>query len=160
MNNTVKLAARRTAVTIGVVGSLGLGAATINAASQWTAAAAQPTSAPVSAETLATQLADEEARGTDLQARLEAALAQTAQLQAALDAANAQIGTDGKTARALQAQIAAAQKKLAELNRQAAAAVSPRSVTVVRAAAPKPTPHATTGASGAAGGGDHESGDD
>jgi hypothetical protein len=161
MNSTVKLAARRTAVTLGVVGSLGLGAATISAASQWTAAAAPPSAPAVSAESLAAQLANEEARGTDLKARLEAALAQTAQLQAALDAANAQIGTDSATAKALQAQIAAAQKKLAALNKKAAAAaLAARQVTVVRTTAPRPTPHATTGASGAISGGDHESGDD
>ena len=39
MNSTIKVVARRAAVTVGVVGSLGLGAATIEAAAQWTAAA-------------------------------------------------------------------------------------------------------------------------
>ena len=121
MNSTVRVVARRAAVTVGVVGSLGLGAATIDAAAQWTAAAAPMQAPPVSAESLASQLANEQARGTDLQSRLEAAITQASQVQAALDAANARIATDGGTAKALRTQIAAAEKKLAALNKQAAA---------------------------------------
>ena len=40
MNSTVKVVARRAAVTFGVVGSLGLGAGAIDAAAQWPAAPA------------------------------------------------------------------------------------------------------------------------
>ncbi len=153
MNPVVKTVARRTAVTMGVVGSLGLGAASIGAAAQWTAASAPMSVPPVTAESLAAQLANEQARGSDLQSRLEATLAQAAQLQTALDTANARIGTDSKTAKALQAQIVAAQKKLGSLNRQAGSrAAAVRVVTVrrvvVTTATSKPKPTATTGASG------------
>ena len=152
MNSTVKVVARRAAVTVGVLGSLGLGAATIDAAAQWTAAAAPMPAPPVSAASLASQLANEQARGSDLQSRLRAAIAQASQVQAALDAANARIVADGSTAQALRTQIAAAQKKLAALNAQAAAAAASLKAaaqrTVVTSAA-RPTTHAITGASGA-----------
>src|SRR5664280_2987203 len=101
MNSTVKVVARRAAVTLGVVGSLGLGAGAIDAAAQWTASAAPPQAPPVSAESLAAQLASEQARGTDLEARLQAAIAETNQLQSALDAANSRIAADDGTAKAL-----------------------------------------------------------
>jgi len=162
MNSTIKVVARRAAVTVGVVGSLGLGAATIGAAAQWTAAAAPMQAPPVSAESLALQLANEQARGTDLQSRLQAAITQASQVQAALDAANARIATDGGTAKALRAQTVGAEKKLAALNKQVAAAAAAlktaatRHASVTSTARPTTT-HATTGASGAAasgGGGD------
>jgi chromosome segregation ATPase len=122
---------------------------------------------PVSAESLASQLTNEQARGTDLQSRLQAAITQASQVQAALDAANARIATDGSTAKALRTQIAAAEKKLAALNKQAAAAAltvaaARRTVverqTVATTAARPTTTHATTGASGAPASG--EGGDD
>jgi len=141
MNGTVKVVARRAAVTAGVLGSLGLGATAIDAAAQWTAAAAPMQAPPVSPESLASQLADEQARGTDLQSRLQAAITQAAQVQAALDAAMARIATDGGTARALRAQVIAAQMKLAALDRQAAAAMR-------TAAAPSRTPSPSSAAPG------------
>ena len=124
---------------------------------------------PVSAESLASQLTNEQARGTDLQSRLQAAITQASQVQAALDAANARIATDGSTAKALRTQIAAAEKKLAALNKQAAAAAAALTVaaarrtvvarqTVATTAARPTTTHATTGASGAPASG--EGGDD
>ena len=180
MNSTAKVVARRAAVTVGVLGSLGLGAATIDAAAQWTAAAAPMQAPPVSAASLASQLATEQARGTDLQSRLQAAITQASQVQAALDAANARIAADGGTAKALRAQITAAEMRLAALNGQAAAAAaSLRAVVDVKpvvngkpaasaktAAAPsavapgtaQPKTNATTGASGAPASG--EVGDD
>jgi len=161
MNSTVRVVARRAAVTVGVVGSLGLGAATIDAAAHWTAAAAPMQAPSVSAESLASQLASEQVRGTDLESRLQAAISQTSQLQTALDTANARITTDGSTATALRAQIAAAETKLAALNKQAAAAAAALKAatirhTVVTTTVRPTTTNATTGASGApaSGGGD------
>ena len=161
MNASIRVAARRTAVTVGVVGSLGLGAAAISAAAQWTAAAAPAAAPPVNPASLAGQLATEEARGSDLQSRLDAALAQAAELQRR---STRRTHGSGRTAHreGPQAQIVAAQKKLAVLNKQAAAAaaaLAARKVTVVRntapqTAAPGPRPMTTTGASGAAGGGE------
>jgi chromosome segregation ATPase len=160
MNSTIEVVARRAAVTVGVVGSLGLGAATIDAAAQWTAAAAPMQAPAVSAESLASQLANEQARGTDLQSRLQAATTQAAEVQAALDAANARIPTDDGTAKALRAQITAAEKKLVALNKQAATAAAAmksaaarqaaaaRQTAVISTARPTAT-HATMGASGA-----------
>jgi len=161
MNSTIKVVARRAAVTVGVVGSLGLGAATIEAAAQWTAAAAPMQAPAVSAESLASQLATEQARGTDLQSRLQAANTQATQVQAALDAANARIATicarsafAVPSSVAMRAQIVAAEKKLAALNKQAAAAAASVKTatsrqTVVTSTARPTTTHATTGASGA-----------
>jgi hypothetical protein len=135
MNSTVKVVARRAAVTVGVVGSLGLGAAAIDAAAQWTASAAPLQAPPVSAESLAAQLANEQARGTDLETRLQAAISQTSQLQAALDAAKGRIAADDGTARTLRAQVADSQRRLAALNKQAAAAGAALQVDVARQAA-------------------------
>jgi peptidoglycan hydrolase CwlO-like protein len=159
MNGTLRTASRRAAVAAGVAGSIGLGAAPIVAAGQWTAASAPLAPPAVTSETLASQLAAEQARGAELQARLEAQASQVSGLQAALDAANAQVKVDDATAADLRARIAAAQAKLAALNKQIAAAAAAAAnqpqvthrtvVTVQGTAKPAPT-HATTGASGAA----------
>ncbi|MFH1474520.1 MAG: hypothetical protein ABIG85_01530 [Chloroflexota bacterium] len=149
MKNAARLLLRRTAVIVAVVGSLVLGAATIRAASQWTAADTPLAAPPVTVESLSAQLAAERGRTSDLTARLEAMAGQTVELQAALDAANTQIQEDTATATALTARIAAAQKKLAALNRQIAAtarqaaaapAVVVRRVVTPAPAAPTPRP--------------------
>jgi len=131
---TIRLFARRTAVTAGVVVSLVLGAATIRAASDWTAASA-PLEKPVSVQELADALAVEQARSVDLAARLQGVGAQTA----ALDVAAGQVITDKATADDLQKRLKAAQKKLKALNRQLAqAAARLRAAPAAPAAAPRP----------------------
>ncbi len=149
MKIDLRLILRRTAVTMAVVGSLVLGAATIRAASQWTATEAPLAAPPVTVESLASQLATERGRTSDLATRLAAMAGQTVELQAALDAANAQVEQDTATAKGLTDRIAAAKKKLAALNRQIAAtarqAAAARTVVVTRVvarAAPTPRPTA------------------
>ncbi|MBP1704438.1 MAG: hypothetical protein H6Q36_177 [Chloroflexi bacterium] len=135
---TIRLFARRTAVTAGVVVSLVLGAATIRAASDWTAASA-PLEKPVSVQELADALAVEQARSVDLAARLQGVGAQTAALDVALGAAAGQVITDKATADDLQKRLKAAQKKLKALNRQLAqAAARLRAAPAAPAAAPRP----------------------
>ncbi|HYN47296.1 MAG TPA: hypothetical protein VER83_00430 [Candidatus Nanopelagicales bacterium] len=147
MKINARLLLRRTAVTVAVVGSLVLGAATIRAAGQWTANEAPLAAPPVTVESLAAQLAAERGRSSDLVTRLEAVAGQTVELQAALDVANARIQADTATAKDLSDRIAAAKKKLAALNRQIAAtareAAAARTVVVrriVTPAAPAPQP--------------------
>jgi len=140
MKINVRLILRRTAVTMAVVGSLVLGAATIRAAGQWTATEAPLAAPPVTVESLTAQLATERGRSSDLATRLQAMDGQTAELQAALGTANAQIQADTATAKDLTDRIAAAKKKLAALNRQIAAtarqAAAARTVVVRRVATP------------------------
>jgi len=149
MKINVRLILRRTAVIMAVVGSLVLGAATIRAASQWTATEAPLVAPPVTVESLTAQLAAERGRASGLAVRLEAMAGNTVELQAALGAANAQILEDTATAKDLTDRIAAAKKKLAALNRKIAAtarqaaaaqAVVVRQVVTRAAPAPQPAP--------------------
>ena len=149
MKINVRLILRRTAVIMAVVGSLVLGAATIRAASQWTATEAPLAAPPVTVESLTAQLAAERGRASGLAVRLEAMAGNTVELQAALGAANAQILEDTATAKDLTDRIAAAKKKLAALNRKIAAtarqaaaaqAVVVRQVVTRAAPAPQPAP--------------------
>ena len=151
MRMNARLILRRAAVTMAVVGSLVLGAATIRAASQWTATEAPLAAPPVTVESLAAQLAAERGRTSDLAVRLDAMAVNTVELQAALDTANAQIQADTATAADLTDRIAAAKKKLAALNRKIAAtarkaaaaqAVVVRQVVTRAAPAPRPAPQA------------------
>jgi len=143
MRIDLRLLLRRAVVTVAVVGSLFLGAATIRAASQWTASEAPLAAPPVTVESLSAQLAAERGRSSDIAARLQAVSGQTAELESALGTANTQLGTDTATAKGLQDRIAAAKKKLAALNRQIAAtarqaAAARRTVTVRRVVVRKP----------------------
>jgi septal ring factor EnvC (AmiA/AmiB activator) len=143
MKINARLLLRRAAVTVAVVGSLVLGAATIRAAGQWTASEAPLAAPPVTVDTLTAQLAAERERTSGLASRLASMAAQTAQLQAGLDAANAQIQKDAATAGDLKDRIAAAKKRLATLDRQIAATA--RRAAVVQAVAvtrPAPPPSA------------------
>ena len=151
MRMNARLILRRAAVTMAVVGSLVLGAATIRAASQWTATEAPLAAPPVTVESLAAQLAAERGRTSGLAVRLDEMAGTTVELQAALDAANAQIQADTATAADLTDRIAAAKKKLAALNRKIAAtarkaaaaqAVVVRQVVTRAAPAPRPAPQA------------------
>ena len=80
----MKLRIRRAFVIAGVVISLIVGLASIQVAAALTAAAAPPPAPPVSLDTLKTALADEQARGADLQAQLAELNDLTASLSAAL----------------------------------------------------------------------------
>lgn len=152
MKTRLGLILRRAAIVVAVVGSLVLGAATIRAASQWTASEAPLAAPPVTVETVSAQLAAERQRSADLESRLGSMTGQATELQAALDAANAQIQTDTATAGDLQKRIAAAKKKLATLNRQiaaterqaAAARAAARTVVVTRSPARTPAPAPVT----------------
>jgi chromosome segregation ATPase len=135
-------------VTTAVVGSLLLGAATIRAAGEWTAASAPLAAPPVTVESLTAQLEEERARGAALAAQLGAVAGQTSELQAALGTAGERVNEDAKTATQLEDRIAAAKKRLAALNKSiaaarraaAAAAASARTVVVVRKVQPAATP--------------------
>ena len=78
---------RRGLVLVGVVGSLLIGAASIQAAARWTAASAPLAVSPATAESLATRLADEETRSAALQAQLDELRSGMSDLTGALDVA-------------------------------------------------------------------------
>jgi len=141
MKSALSPALRHVLVAAVVVGSLLLGAATIQAAGTWTASQAPLDAPPVTVESLQDRLAAEEARGADLRARLDALTTQAAEVQAALDAAQAQVATDAATARALQVRLAQAKTQLMTLNRRIAAAARQASAgarTVVQPATDRP----------------------
>ena len=131
---TLRLALRRIAVTAGVAACLVLGAATIRAAAVWTADNA-PLDKPISVQSLANDLAIEQARSISLAERLDGVSTQAAGLRDAIGAAALQVSTDQKTADDLKARLAAAQKKLKTLNKQIAQATAR-----LRAAAAAPAP--------------------
>lgn len=151
MNAKASLILRRMAVIAAVVGSLVVGAASIQAAGRWTASEAPLAAPPITVETLSAQLAAERERTAALTAQVEAMTGQTADLAAGLDAANAQIQKDAATAKALRDRMTAAKKKLTALNRQiaaterqaAAARATVRTVVVTRPAAAPPAPRPT-----------------
>ena len=111
----MKLRIRRAFVIAGVVISLVVGLASIQVAAALTAAAAPPPAPPVSLDALQTALADEQARGADLQAQLVELNDLTASLSAALADTKDQVNTDGLSAKDLSARLKAAQGKLAQL---------------------------------------------
>lgn len=135
---TPRLALRRIAVTAGVAACLVAGAATIRAASDWTAASA-PLDKPLSTQQLASELAVEQARLVDLAARLDAVRLQTGAMNAALATAAGQVVADLKTAEALEVRLEAAEKKLKAVNRQIA-----RAAARLRATAATPPVRAST----------------
>jgi Skp family chaperone for outer membrane proteins len=154
----MKLLLRRAMVVMAVALSLAVGGLAVRAASAWTAAEAPLAAAPVSVNTLAQQLADEQARSATLESHLAALTGQSSDLAIALKAARARAANDAKAARNLQAKLAAT-KRLAA--RQAAAKPGAvRTAAPARTAAPvagvvapartPPPVQSTTGASGAA----------
>lgn len=145
----IKLAIRRTIVVAAVVLSLALGGVAVRAAAAWTAASAPLEAPPVSADTLGQQLADEQQRSAALEAQLAGLMNQSNDLSDALQAARDRATSDSRTAKSLQAQLAAAQKKLAALEQAARRAAAQRAAS--SAATPRPTAHATSGASGQGG---------
>ena len=121
IRRSLPIVLRRLAVVVGLAGSVALGATTVGAAATWTAAAAPLSVAPQSAESLASQLADEAARAAQLQQNLDALNANGTDMASALDEARARIVTDAKTAAALEARLAKAKARLAALEASLAA---------------------------------------
>ena len=140
---TVLHVLRRPLVVIGVVLSLVLGVVTIRSAAEWTAASAPLAVKPPSIQQLQADLAAEQARSADLQARLDGLTGDSTDLVAALQAASERIAADATQAAGLQASLKSAQSKLTALERsirraQAAAARAP-SVAAPAAATQPPT---------------------
>jgi len=139
---------RRNLVVLGTVGSILLGAATIHAASLWTAASAPLTEAPTSLQALRDALAHEQARSAALQDQLDKLGSGSTDLQSALQAAQARIATDAQTADQLRQSLAAASDKLKTLE---------ASIAKAKAASTTTTTTTTTSTS-SGGGGETEGG--
>jgi chromosome segregation ATPase len=144
---TVPLVLRRPLVVLGVVLSLVLAVATVRAAAEWTAASAPLAVKPPSIEQLQADLAAEQARSADLQARLDGLTGDSTNLVAALQAASDRIATDATQAGDLQASLKAAKAKLTALERSIskAKAATSRAAATTAPAAPAPTPKPTHG---------------
>jgi DNA repair exonuclease SbcCD ATPase subunit len=113
---------RRLLTLVGVVAALGLGFASIQVASAWTAASAPLTVAPDSVSTLQSRLSDEQSRSAALQGQLDALESQSTDLASALRAAHARIDGDASHAADLAAQLKTARQRLAKLEAAIAAA--------------------------------------
>lgn len=135
------LVIRRTLVTVGVAGSLVVGAVTVRAAAAWTASAAPMEAPPISASDLAGKLSDEQARSAALELQIVDLTTRTTDLATALDSATQRIGTDSTAAKTLRAQLAAAQKKLtAVMKALKAASTTPKTTTSNPTTAPTRPP--------------------
>jgi peptidoglycan hydrolase CwlO-like protein len=153
MKLTFATIVRRNLVVLGTIGALLLGAATIHAASLWTAASAPLANPPVSMQSLQDALTREQARSAALQSQLDKLGASSADLQVALQAAKDRITTDAQTADQLRASLAAAADKLKALEASIAKARSAPATTTTTSTSSGST---TTTSSG----GEHEGGHD
>ena len=115
MTTTARL--RRSAVLLGVVFALFVGAVTIRAAADWTASSATLNDTPPSIERLRSALEAEQARAASIRAQFDQLAAGSADLRAALQAARDRIAEDARQAEALQASLADAQARLKSLSR-------------------------------------------
>jgi hypothetical protein len=106
---------RRVIVTLGVACSIAAGAASIQLAAMYTAAAAPPSVPPVSIDSLRAQLTAEQERSAALQGQLNELIDLTGQLSGAVDTTQSQISTDGLTASQLRQRLGAAQAKLTSM---------------------------------------------
>jgi chromosome segregation ATPase len=136
---------RRALVVLGVVASITVGVATVEAAATWTAQAAPLQVAPESVDSLKARLAAEEARSTELAAQIDALRGHAGELGTALNVATDRIAADAETAQALRDRLGAAKERLAALERLIA---KTRAAARTAAAAPRAT--------AAAAGGEHE----
>jgi DNA repair exonuclease SbcCD ATPase subunit len=121
----------------GVLLSLALGAATIQAAAAWTAAASPLADKPPSVESLRASLEAAQARSSALQRQLDELNSGSAELTAALEAARERIASDATQAQELRSSLKAAKTKLAALERSiqlARSAANRVTVTVTRPA--------------------------
>lgn len=126
---TVPVRLRRPLVVFGVVLSLMLGAATIRAAAQWTAATSPLAAKPPSVESLQAAIVAEQERSAALRTQLDQLTSGSADLTAALEAARARIADDSTEAGRLRSDLATAKARLAALEasiRQARAAITRR----------------------------------
>jgi hypothetical protein len=146
---TVHRRVRRTFVVSGVIASLLAGVISIRVAADMTAAAAPPPAPPVSLDSLKTALAEEQARGATLQARLDDLMAVTDQLTAALTSTEGEVKVDGLSAKELRARLKAADAKLKTVNRLLKEA---QQRLLALGAAPIKTPRPATGSNGGGGG--------
>ncbi len=138
---TIPTSVRRSLVALGVVASVTVGVATVEAAATWTAQSAPLSVAPESVESLTSRLAAEEARSADLQAQLDAPHGHAGDLSTALNAATDRIATDAETAQALRDRLTAAKERLAALEKLIA---KTRAQARAAAAAPRPAPATVT----------------
>jgi hypothetical protein len=106
---------RRTLVVLGVIASLLVGLVSIRIAADLTAAAAAPTVAPVSLESLQAQLFAEREAAMALRAELDDLLAATGELSTAIGATSDQVSADGLTADQLRKRLSDAEAKLRRL---------------------------------------------
>ncbi len=144
---------RRGLVAIVAVLSLLGAVAVVRGASAWTSSNAALAAKPMDAQTLASQLRDEQTRSATLRTQLDQVSTQAAQLTDALKAAQDKAGADSDAAAQLAAQLKAAQAKLAALQTQTVAA-PPTTVTRVVTQTAAPTATATPYTDGEGGGGD------
>lgn len=146
----IPLLFRRSLVIAGVLLSLLVGVATIQAAAAWTAATSPLADKPPSIESLRASLETAKERSTVLQSQLDDLSAGSTELTAALEAARVRIASDATQANELRSSLKAAKTKLAALERsieRARSAAGRAPVTVTR------SPSASTG-------GDHEAEDE
>ena len=140
---TMALVLRRGFVIVGVAAALMLGAASIRAAAEWTAASAPLAVAPASLTSIEAALQTERDRSAALEGQLRSLESASGDLGTALKAAQDQIDTGATTAATLQASLKAAQSKLASLQAAlakaaAAAAVRPATTTTTSSGAAAP----------------------
>ena len=139
---------RRSTTLVAVILIVALGFLAIRVAAAWTASAAPLEVAPVSVETLRSQLDAERTHSAQLSSELRRLTSQSAELNAALDAADAQIAKDADHAGELSKDLATAKKKLRSLEKSIRAArvalAKQPSVTVTTVA----TTQATTASTG------------
>jgi chromosome segregation ATPase len=127
---------RRALVALGVVASITVGVATVEAAAAWTAQSAPLQVAPESVDSLRARLAAEVARSAELQAQIDALHGHAGDLSTALTVATDRIATDAETAQALRDRLTAAKERLAALERLIA---KTRAQARAAAAAPRAT---------------------
>jgi len=113
----IPLLFRRSLVVFGVLLSLFVGVATIQAAAAWPAAASPLADKPPSIESLRASLQTAQERSTALQSQLADLSAGSTELVVALDAARERIATDATQATELRSSLKAAKTKLAALER-------------------------------------------
>jgi chromosome segregation ATPase len=140
---TLQLLTRRSLVVAGVVASLVVGAASIQAAAAWTAASAPLNDPPASLASIQASLEHERARSLALEEQLRTLDGASADLAAALEAAAGQVEIDTATADELRTSLAAAKKKLAQLEASLESRGSSvaATTTVTSDAGPTPEPH-------------------
>jgi DNA repair exonuclease SbcCD ATPase subunit len=131
----IPLLFRRSIVILGVLLSLFVGVATIQAAAAWTAAASPLADKPPSIESLKGSLETAQERSTALQSQLDELNIGSTELVAALEAARERIAADATQAKELRSSLKAAKTKLAALERsiqRARSAAARVTVTVTR----------------------------